>query len=170
MWCSSSLFPCFNYPSYVGSWTLSITYFLSKRDFIPWIPGMRFSKPCWPWSATHVRGKSHHNVENSLTRSGCSWLPSERARWTRCHGSCIMPIEPCDPTGSLREERGFWGPMWEALTLTPWGLDDAHPELLFWRYIDTDVKDDPTDGWYNLTTSIISNFSLMATTRISLLS
>ena len=60
------------------------------------------------------------------------------------------------------------GPMWEALTLTPQGLDDRHPEMLFWRYVDTDVKDDPSDEWYNLTNSIISIFSLIITTLISL--
>ena len=55
------------------------------------------------------------------------------------------------------------GPMWEALTLTQWGLEDGHPEILFWRDVDTDVKDDPSDGWHNLTDSILSIFSFMAT-------
>ena len=58
------------------------------------------------------------------------------------------------------------GPMWEVLTLTNLGLYDGHPELLFWRYVDTDVKDDPSDGWYNLMNSITSILSFMATTRI----
>ena len=43
---------------------------------------------------------------------------------------------------------------WEALTLTPKGLNDGNPELLFWKYVDTDVKDDPSEGWYNLKTAL----------------
>lgn len=41
------------------------------------------------------------------------------------------------------------GPMWEALTLTTRGLDDGQPELVFWRYVDTYIKDVTSDGWYN---------------------
>ena len=59
-------------------------------------------------------------------------------------------------------------PIWEALTLIPQGLDDGHPDLLFRRHVDTDEKDDPSDRRYNLTNSITSIFSLMATTHISL--
>ena len=60
------------------------------------------------------------------------------------------------------------GPMWETLSLTPQGFDDGPSELLFWRYVDADVKYDPSDGWYNLTNSIISIFS-HGTTLIRLL-
>lgn len=62
------------------------------------------------------------------------------------------------------------GPMWEALTLTPRGLDDGQSELLFCRYVDTYVNYDPSHWWYNLSNTIISNFSLMASTLIRLLS
>ena len=55
------------------------------------------------------------------------------------------------------------GPMWEDLTLTLWGLVDGTLS-----YVDTDVKDDPSDGWYNLTNSIIFIFSLMDTILIML--
>ena len=48
--------------------------------------------------------------------------------------------------------------MWEALNLTHRGLIDGHPELLFWRYGDTDVNDDPSDGWYNLMKNITPSF------------
>ena len=60
------------------------------------------------------------------------------------------------------------GPMWEALNLTHQELDDGHPDQFFWMYVDTEVMDDPLDWWYNLTNSIISIFSLMATTLIRL--
>ena len=56
-------------------------------------------------------------------------------------------------------------PMWEDLNLKPQGLDDGHHELLFWRYVYNDIKDDPSDGWYNLMKCIITNFCLMATTH-----
>ena len=49
-------------------------------------------------------------------------------------------------------------------------MGDGHTEQLFWRYVDTDVKDDPSDVWYNLMNSIISIFSPMSTILISLLS
>ena len=62
------------------------------------------------------------------------------------------------------------GPMLEDLTHTLRGLDDGHPELLFWGYVDTDVKDDPSDGGYNFMNSRIFIFSLMVTTLISLIS
>ena len=35
---------------------------------------------------------------------------------------------------------GVFEPIWEALTLTHGGLDDWHPELVFGRNVDTDVK------------------------------
>ena len=52
------------------------------------------------------------------------------------------------------------GPMWEALTLTPRGLNDGQPELLFWRHVDTEVKNDPSYCCYNFTNSIISLYPL----------
>lgn len=58
--------------------------------------------------------------------------------------------------------------MWEDLTLTSQGFVIGHPVLLFWRYVDTDVKDDPSDGWYNLMNTLVSNFSLIHTTLIRL--
>ena len=60
------------------------------------------------------------------------------------------------------------GPMWEALNLTAQGLDNGNTELQFWKYVDTDIKDDPSDGLYNFMNCVISIFSLMATTLISL--
>ena len=81
----------------------------------------------------------------------------------------MVPIKPCETTGPLFDVSGGIGPMWEALSLTHGGLDDGHPELLFWRCVDTEEKNDPSDGWYNLMISIISIFSLMATTLIRLL-
>ena len=35
------------------------------------------------------------------------------------------------------------GPMWEALIFTTPGLENGKLELLLWRYVDGDVKDDP---------------------------
>ena len=77
--------------------------------------------------------------------------------------------ESCDQIATLWEVRCMWGGIWEYLNLTTQGLDDGHPELLFWRYVDTDVKEDLSCGLYNLMNSIISIISLLATTLISLL-
>lgn len=60
------------------------------------------------------------------------------------------------------------GPMWEVLTLTTQGVDHLLPKVLFWRYVDTDVKDDPSCGLYFLMDSTISIFSFMATNLIRL--
>ena len=60
------------------------------------------------------------------------------------------------------------GPMWEALTLTNQRLNDGQPELVYWRYVDTYIKDVPSYGWYNIRNSIISIFSLMATNILRL--
>ena len=60
------------------------------------------------------------------------------------------------------------GLMWEVPTLTTRGLNNGKPGLLFWMYVDTDIKDDPSKEWYNLMNHIISIFSLMTTTLIRL--
>lgn len=57
--------------------------------------------------------------------------------------------------------------MWETPTLTPHGLENRNPELLFWMYVDTYVKDDPSDVRYILTNSIISIFNHMSNSLIS---
>ena len=59
----------------------------------------------------------------------------------------MMPIKTCDKTGPLFDVSGEIGPLWETLNLTHGGLDDWHPELMLWRHVDTEVKDDdPSDG------------------------
>ena len=60
------------------------------------------------------------------------------------------------------------GPMWEALNLTPPGLNYRPHEQFFWGYVDTDVKDDPSDGWYYWTNIIISIVNLMTTPLLTL--
>lgn len=62
----------------------------------------------------------------------------------------------------------MWGGMWEDLSLTTRGLNDGQPELIFWGYVDTDVQDDQSGGWYIITKNIFYKFNLMATTIISL--
>ena len=128
-----------------------------------------FKKPPLSCSSPHVVGKCHHYVGKRWAQSWWSCLPSERSRPTGCHGNGLTCIKPCDTTASLWEERGLTGPLWQALTLTPRGLDDVQSVRLFLRYVDTEVNYEPSDGWYNLTNSIISIFSLMATTLIRLL-
>ena len=127
-----------------------------------------FEKAHWPWNATHIRDISHHYLETSWALNVCSCLPTERSRPTGCPSDSKMPTKSCDTTASLFDERFFLGPMWESLTLTPRSLDDGHPELLFWMYVDTDLKMIHHGGFYNLMKSIISNFSLMASTCIHL--
>ena len=54
------------------------------------------------------------------------------------------------------------------LTLTPQGLDDGNPELLVSRYVYTDLKAVPSDGWYVLMKNMTSIFRLMAKAFFSL--
>lgn len=56
-------------------------------------------------------------------------------------------IELCSPTPTLGGERWVLGGMFEYLTFTLRGLEDGHPELFFWRYLDTDGKDDRSGEW-----------------------
>ena len=58
---------------------------------------------------------------------------------------------------------------WEDLTLKPRGLEDAQPELMVSKYVDTDLKAVPSDGWDVWMKNIISTFSLMATTHITIM-
>jgi len=56
-------------------------------------------------------------------------------------------MEPCDTIACLWEKRGMFECIWEALKLTHRGLDDEHPKLWFWRYVDTEVRKIPqVDG------------------------
>ena len=61
------------------------------------------------------------------------------------------------------------GPKWEALTVTPHLLCIVHPELMIWRYVDTQLKEDPLDILDNWMISILSNILLMAPILIRLL-
>ena len=56
----------------------------------------------------------------------------------------------------------------ESLGFTPQVLDAGQAEVWFWKYVDTDVTDDPLDRWCILINNIISIFILMVTTVISL--
>ena len=60
------------------------------------------------------------------------------------------------------------GHSWEALPFTAQVIDDGQPELLFGRYVDTDLKAVPSDGWLILTEHIISVFNFSATSLLSL--
>ena len=100
----------------------------------------------WLWTATHVQGKSRNYVESIWSQSGQSCLPSESSRPTGCHGNAMMPINPHGQTATVWDDRGLLGSMWEALILIPQGLDYVHTELLFCRYVDTNLKYDPLVG------------------------
>ena len=168
MWCLPPSFLVFFIKANWGLGLFQSQFFFPNEFINSWDEVIE--KQHWPRSATHVQRKSHHYVENRWAQSGQSYLPSDRSRPTGCQDNGRTPMEPCDTRDFLWEERGVLGPIWISLTLTPWGLHDWHPELLFWKYVDIDVKDDPSDGWYNLMNSIISKFSHMATTLISFLS
>jgi len=58
--------------------------------------------------------------------------------------------------------------MWDILTLKPREVNDGHHELLLWRYVKVDGKEDPSDLWSSWMNSIISIFRLIATTVIRL--
>ena len=113
-------------------------------------------------------GKLSYYAESRWAKNGQGCLPSEICRPNSCQGNGIIPIKPCVPTSTLWDERCMLGSIWVALFLTPREMDDLQPELLFWRYVDADVKHDPSDGWFTLTKIIISIFNLMETTVIHL--
>ena len=46
----------------------------------------------------------------------------------------------------MGDERWVLCGMCEDLTFTQRGLEDGHPEDLFWRYVDNDVKNDEAGG------------------------
>ena len=69
---------------------------------------------------------------------------------------------------TLWVERCLFCSSWQDLSLTPQRLNKGHLELFFSRYVDTEVKALPLDGWYNLMKNIISIVILMATSLISL--
>ena len=124
----------------------------------------------WPGTSTHVQEKNHNYVERRWAQSGWSFHPSESSRPTGFHSKWIMPIEPCVSTASLGDERCCWISNWEEPTRIPRGLDDRQPELFVPRYVYTIPNAVPSNGLYIWMKSMISIFSLMATTLINLLS
>lgn len=73
-------------------------------------------------------------------------------------------IEPCNSV----KLNCVLDPMWETLNPTILRLNDGQPDILFWRVVDTDAKDDPSGVLYNLMNSIISNYGFLATVHFSL--
>ena len=142
--------------------------FQTESNYV-WFLYAVFETKCWPWSAIHVQRKGHNFIESRWAQSGWSCLPSESSRPSDCHGTGMMPIEAFGPTAPLWDDRCMLGGRWEALTLTPWGLDDGFKELLSLKYVDTDLKAVASDGWYNLIKNIISIYILMPTTLFNLL-
>ena len=80
----------------------------------------------------------------------------------------MMPREPCDPTASVSVERRALGHSWEALPFAARVVDDGQPELLFGRYVGAELKAVPSEGWFVLTEHVLSIFSFIATSLISL--
>ena len=87
MWCSSSLFPCFHYPGYLGSGSFSITYFLSKWYFIPCVSGMSVWKTTLTLKCHTCSGKNASLCGDqmgpewaeltSLWKVQVNWLPQQ---------------------------------------------------------------------------------------------
>ena len=102
------------------------------------------------WAATYIQGNNHNYIESRWAQCLQSGFPRTSYWQTGCRNNGMTHMEHWGPMGTLWQERSLWGSMWEALTLIPRGLDDGHPELLFSRYGDTEVKDDPSDRWYIL--------------------
>ena len=164
--CSSSVVLWFHYPvDFV--WVFGMISFLSKRDSILCIRVQQ-------WLRKHLTLKccTCYQISIMIEKIGLprvwSCLPSERCSPRGGHGSDIMPMEPCAQTTSLWEKRSVMGHMWESLTLKPWELKDGHPELLLWRSVEVDGKEDPSDGWSFRMNTIISICRLIATTLIRL--
>ena len=58
--------------------------------------------------------------------------------------------------------------MWDILNLKTGEFNDGHHELLLWRYVEVDGKEDPSDGWSSWMNHIVSICRLLATTLIRL--
>ena len=79
MLCSSSLFPWSQYSGYLvsGSFTHIFSFQLIDYTVDSWDAGF---KKLWPWTATHVQGKSHNYVGSRWAQNVQSSLPSEYSR------------------------------------------------------------------------------------------
>ena len=97
-----------------------------------------------------------------------SGLPYESCSPRSGHGTDIMPMDPFDQTKSVWEKRCAMVHMWDILNLKPWEFNDGHQELLLWRSVEVDGKEDPSDGWSSWMNTIISLCRLIATTLNSL--
>ena len=143
--CSSSLYPCFQYPGNFGiqSFFTHIFSFPTESNTV-WSWGAGFEIKVWPWTATHVYRNSHNYVKSRQALNKWSCLPSESSRPTGCEGNSMMSMERCSPTATLWDEPCVLGGRWEFLNLTLCRLDGGHPEHFFWRYVDTNVNADPS--------------------------
>ena len=124
-------------------WVFGMTSFLSKRDSLLCIRvRQRLRK--------HLTLKCRTCSQRSIMRekigfpSVWSCLPSERCSARGGHGTDMMPMEPCDHTTSLWEKWCVMGHMWDILNLKPWEFNDGHQELLLWRNVEVDGKEDPS--------------------------
>jgi len=94
-------------------------------------------------------------------------LPSKWSRPAGFYGNSMMPMSlvtemvPCERRGARL------APCWKLSPsqITGWTMGNLS---WFLKYVDSDIKDFPSDEWYNLMNSIISIFSLMATSLIRL--
>lgn len=115
---------------------------------------------------TLVQVKRHNNGESRWDRLGRGHFPLNvpgHMLAQPLHYDHLSLLHNCK---TLRCEV-FCGCIWEALTLTLRGLVNGQPQFLFWMYVDTDNKDDPSDGLYTMTKDIIPIFSFIDTTLIS---
>ena len=115
----------------------------------------------------HMLSEIHHDREN--------WVPqgvelhsfrkgqSQRRpwHWYDAHGALW-------PNNLSVRKRCVMGHMRDILTLKPWEFNDGHHELLLWRYVEVDGKEDPSDGWSSWINHIIYIFRLRATTLLRL--
>ena len=62
------------------------------------------------------------------------------------------------------------GPKWEALIVTTQLMYIGQTELMFWRYVDTKLKEDPLAVLHIMMISMLSSILLMTTILFRLLS
>ena len=160
---SSSHITSIQEPVYMWSWSFSLTYILFNMRVILCVSVMQ--------------------ILNKMLTQNCHTYPGKQPQFYRNHvglervelpfpgfpGNGMIPIESCITTATLWDERCLLGSRWEDLTLRPRGLYQGKHELLVSRYVDTDIKSVPSDGWYIWIINIISIFSHMTSTLIMLL-
>ena len=126
-----------------GMWVFFTHIFSFQRRCFPvYSLDVLFEKHHWPWIVSHVWEWAIIMVSAGGPRMCFISFPLKGPCQldTTVMARCPLSFVTQQP---LWVERGFFGPMWESLILTPKGWTMVTLSSSFWRYVDTHVNDDP---------------------------